>query len=314
MKAFNIVVAAALLLAAGCNIQFASPEFPKDTEPDVPLKFCGELEGLCVGPDDEFERNQFGCPWGYEPAPVSGCGPKGVCCVVSENCDSAGVVFSAQGAGVGCCPWLGSRDLCDVTGFEDCECLGEEYICTDCGDWQCEPWENSCNCPEDCGEEPPPPGCDPWGFDGSFCPDGSFCAAPPYACEVGGIVGECIPLNATCSMIFEPVCSCNHNDYNSVCEAHQASENVAWFGPCEVEDSECFWLGDEIGAGVPSSVKCCGDLDKVKDAALNTDLCTPMPGYVCVKCGDGICGPGENVCICNDCQNFGPDEPEPGGG
>ena len=549
---------AALLLVSGCNIQFATPAFPVDTgeddtisgdasvdgvTPDVPGpdgveppdlagQVCQDLEGgICVSEDDAFEKNHLGCPWGFQPYAVDGCEADTYCCAYSDECQDAGTVFNVNDEGIGCCPWLGSVDVCYVGGFEACDCPGDEYICTDCGDgscdvgenpcvcpadcewgknpckenggecadgcppgheqlsfggcqsdqvccaieqtcldaggmaedapgsppccgglqpipatvfvgggtatecmedeafyvctncgdgvceeWEsectckedclssgdscadeggtckgvcpngwtpigpadcpegkkccmpspecigagggiagispddqwccegleeipdswmtengacagtpggicsdcgnqaCEPWENPCNCEEDCGIGPF--GCDPNGGQAD-CPDQAFCAAPPYACEAPGVIGECILPDGACPMIYAPVCSCKGSDFDNECLAHQAFENVAWFGTCVGDDgAECVGLGVEVSSTDISTAECCGDLDKKSIAFPDelSGLCEDAPGFVCVMCGDDICGLGENFCICpNDCPGAGVDDPVPGG-
>ena len=545
-----LCLAATLMLAAGCTIQFATPAFPKDTgvgdsaggdagidaaspdlpgpdgvEPDLPLEPCEALQGLCVGPGEDAEKNALGCPWGYEPVHATGCPTDDLCCVVSEACGEAGSTFLVTDDGVGCCPGLGVRDFREPLGFMNCEDTPEKYLCTDCGneicdpwenpcvceedcpwglneckenggecsnacpplheelpfggcgegqvccaleskcleegmmaeyapgsppccaglesipetlwteetpdgsckespdvyvcadcgngdceEWEssctckqdcepvdnlcvlegntcmgvcpdgwapiylpgcppgkacceesnppcagegqsspegpmpgfmcceglslisasmmgengqctdtpavvcsacgnnwCEPWENQCNCLEDC-EMGPPMECNPFESDSAQCPDSAFCAAPPYACGMGGPIGICIQIPMNCNDDYVPVCSCSGEEYPNECFAHQEGQTVAWFGYCAGSDGgPCVGLGEKITASELTSAECCGDLDQKPDKYLELlDQCIGGLGAVCVKCGDGLCGPGENECVCpSDCTNTG---------
>jgi hypothetical protein len=71
----------------------------------------------------------------------------------------------------------------------------------------------------------------------------------------------------------------------------------------------CVHEGDEI-AQPPASgpIACCDGLVRVpvfKGSVLRLDQCYPVGGgrAMCVRCGDGFCGIGENACDCPaDCH------------
>lgn len=64
---------------------------------------------------------------------------------------------------------------------------------------------------------------------------------------------------------------------------------------------ECLSEG-ETGPVVPDAPQCCEGLAPVGCDAPNAEgACEPCVGaFVCVRCGDGVCGSGENPCNCPD--------------
>jgi hypothetical protein len=57
--------------------------------------------------------------------------------------------------------------------------------------------------------------------------------------------------------------------------------------------------------GLGSSIECCNGLNAISDAKIdpnNSNRCLYFNHTICVICGNGICGSGENKCNCsNDC-------------
>ncbi|MDD5086459.1 MAG: DNRLRE domain-containing protein [Candidatus Nanoarchaeia archaeon] len=134
-----------------------------------------------------------------------------------------------------------------------------------CGDGQCKSVENSYNCPEDCVETP--------------------------------VCGN---------NIKEPGEECDRTDDHS-CPG-MCSESCK----CIIEEL-CIKEG-EIGSmydGNPNNDICCEGLVKIRDAYITnstysdaTGCIISRSGFICTKCGNGICGLGENVCNCpEDCQD-----------
>ena len=165
---------------------------------------------------------------------VDGCvcsGCPGAFDTVDECAESCGVE-ACMGEGVG---WY---------DFEDAPCCGDlvkvstecmwsayDYYCAPCGNGECGPWEDECNCPADC---PPQELCV---AEGEVIPPG-----PPWA--------EC------CSGL-----------------APLIDLTISIVGAC-VD---------------PIPLACCYGCDA-----------TVLLQEVCVKCGNGICGPGETYCNCPD--------------
>jgi hypothetical protein len=72
--------------------------------------------------------------------------------------------------------------------------------------------------------------------------------------------------------------------------------------------TECIKEGEMYNEYESPSAKCCDGLTPKLDTAVASDgeTCGPAecPCYVCVKCGDGECGLGENKCMCpEDCSS-----------
>jgi hypothetical protein len=266
---------------------------------------CEFVENLCV--QEGFECMNV-CPEGWVPTGHPGCnGGKKCCAEETEVCLGAGAMLGEGFPGdVACCPGL--AQIPDMWVVDDGDCAGSSsMICSDCGNTQCEDWENTCNCPGDCGLMPQE-WCEFSGPDSSQCPSGAACIGPDYACGVPDLMGQCIQLNQACPMTYAPVCTCEGNQYDNPCLAHQAQQQIAWYGSCVGPDGmECVGLGEEIYPEQPSTSECCGDLDAMDLMPQGAGgACLPASGTICVKCGDLICGPGENLCICSgDCPNYG---------
>jgi len=72
------------------------------------------------------------------------------------NCIAEGEAYDASDNTVSCCEGLNPIGLSEPD--ESGECTGSttnKKICAFCPDNQCGPGENYCNCPQDCGDEPP---------------------------------------------------------------------------------------------------------------------------------------------------------------
>jgi hypothetical protein len=69
-----------------------------------------------------------------------------------------------------------------------------------------------------------------------------------------------------------------------------------------IDDECCIPEGGE-GPVIPEAPDCCPGLVEIGKYFIEEGTCIPMLGvFVCTSCGDGICGPGENVCNCpEDC-------------
>ena len=72
--------------------------------------------------------------------------------LVNLNKDSIGIGCSEEGETIGigekCCKQL---EQLKIYNNESCEYfIKSQWVCSNCGNNQCEEWENNCNCPEDC--------------------------------------------------------------------------------------------------------------------------------------------------------------------
>lgn len=69
---------------------------------------------------------------------------------------------------------------------------------------------------------------------------------------------------------------------------------------------DCRAQGEDVEAKVICA-HCCAGLERVAPQARNDagacEETAPPSLFVCVACGDGVCGPGENGCVCPaDCN------------
>ena len=267
---------------------------------DTIENLCLAAGGTCMIPLPDEDGD--GCPDGYTPENLPGCGDMEICCVPSVNpCVPEGEGFESFETDGMCCPGLVPVQDCfyeaggcacpncpcfvctacgdGVCGMgenvcncpEDCEgpppeCfgLGEAYnefetdltccpgltavpdcfdegsgcicpgcpcmICTECGDGSCGPFENKCNCPEDCSPVPPPPlECYPAFPD---CPENSYCKLPQGQCYQEGAWGMCTVIPELCTWIMNPVCGCDQVTYDNECLMESAQQSMDYPGSC----------------------------------------------------------------------------------
>jgi len=120
----------------------------------------------------------------------------------SGECVPEGVMFEGMYEFSPCCDELQPITYAEVSETGDCmyvNCLC--FMCANCGNGLCGAGENYCNCPEDCGGEPPQDPCTLSGgacFPGGFacpagslaepieCPDDQQCCMPTQLCAKEG--------------------------------------------------------------------------------------------------------------------------------
>ena len=178
--------------------------------------------------------------------------------------------------GAACCP--------DLTGVNpgsvpqpDGSCPTElpvgGLLCTDCGNGTCEEWENHCNCPQDCS----PPG--------PTCGNGWLDPQEDSQCEPSLNYDKC-PLKGL-------VC----DQQNCRCVAGGSSSAQA-----------CIQEG-KTGPVVQFPPPCCAGLQQISSDRVGPNGSCLLTGgsFTCARCGNGQCGPGENLCNCpQDCQTICP--------
>ena len=183
-------------------------------------------------------------------------------------CAGEGAFIEKPEESAGCCAGLASIPDCVNEGLGDPVCMCTEGVmCTMCGNGECGPGENECNCPEDCPFEP---------FNW---------------CEEAG--GECTmgqPTTDGCAYGWGPVYldGCSNGD---LC--------------CMPDEIICAVKGETVN-GLPDDTKCCVGLSPIGMFKFDpaTGTCEMLiGGSVCAVCGDGVCESGwENLCNCpEDC-------------
>jgi len=184
-------------------------------------------------------------------------------CVCEDGCIGEGEGFEGDPEQHDCCAGLVPIELAAYNAGR-CDYVDCLcFVCTACGDGECGIGENPCNCQEDCGE------CEP---------------------------GDTLPYRCQNTNQQVPWCTCN-DDRTWDCilspenqcrkECHQAGEHFIDYEGTEV---------------------CCEGLTRADDCVPDvvngevTCACFDCPCFVCVECGDDVCGAGENFCTCaEDC-------------
>jgi hypothetical protein len=98
------------------------------------------------------------------------------------------------------------------------------------------------------------------------------------------------------------------------CVGAWACEEAACVFHCGSENPNCVKEGEGFTEFNPADDICCGDAQAVsllEPMSDGTCAAVKCPCYVCIDCGDGICGPGEDFCMCpEDCEAPGCPTPQ----
>lgn len=189
--------------------------------------------------------------------------------------------------------WIAYTGHIEDLGFE----MSNFDVTGGCGDGTCDPGENPCNCPEDCGTPPPTE------VSNSTCNDGL-----DNDCD-----GDTDCDDSDCDA--DPACVC---DNDGVCEDGEDCDNCpgdcisgtgagCGNGVCEPDEEEnCISCPEDCAGkqvGKPSKRFCCGDGDGVNPVGCDDPQCN-SGDYACGEtpppfcCGDTICEGPEDVCNC----------------
>ena len=246
--------------------------------------------------------------------------------IVDEDCDDC-VGEGETGSGMipgspTCCEGL---EAISVAMWDPaagtCALAMDVFICSKCGNGKCEKgWENPCNCEKDCPMEQ----CS----SDIGCDDGDDCTADQC---INGICNH-LAVPGCGQMECETACDC-YDVYGNkfadpcpmmcpTCDNYWSCEKntcIESCGPVPPEISKCFdECVPEGESFMGSDLICCPGLTAAPDCE---EVALPCPDptspdcsdyacdcpkclcFVCVACGDGLCGPGENKCNCpNDCD------------
>ena len=171
--------------------------------------------------------------------------------------------------------WMSTRREC--TGGEN-----SSFVCARCGDGSCGTGENKCNCPKDCN---------------ITCLDSE--EERDYF-TTGKITVKSQVITDTCNKnrtLREYYCDGNLSAFEDYeCPRHYG----CYFGRCINVTVPCVKKGQV--AQIWPGYACCSGLRQVYPT--DPDTCEIVPGsFVCIICGDGDCGAGENNCTCiEDCS------------
>jgi hypothetical protein len=208
----------------------------------------------------------------------------GIC---KNNSCSQSCVYLNQAAtpadNIECCEGLTKIDNSSLNGSDCIYPVNESFVCTNCGDGLCQSPENICNCPIDCDFNCTDNDGRNYRTQGKVERDGvrkydkckSSKSVIEYYCEHKAIMNE----TYECPEKYE--CS---------------------FGKCIYVSFPCL-EGGEVGLQEPG-YECCNNFtasSQVRDE--ETGGCkTNYLTFVCIQCGNGICGLGETTCNCaSDC-------------
>ena len=191
-----------------------------------------------------------------------------------------------------CCPGLTQSPLYTlISSAGECIALpGGDFICTKCGDGICGKGEDNCVCPEDCKKTCIAEGEKGNAFNDEKCCSGLTPLSPTYPTSEGG----CTPIvpdgSFICAKCGDGVCGKGEN----VCNC-----------PVDCGPKKCIEEGKQ--GNVFINEKCCPGLTQSPLYTLVSSAgeCIALPGgdFICTKCGDGICGKGEDNCVCpEDCK------------
>lgn len=190
-----------------------------------------------------------------------------------------------------CCAGLEAVTPMELDDAGLCQALIGGAVCVACGDGACGPGENECVCPEDCATDCVPLGGYVWPWD----PNADVCCAG----LVATVIGEYDAATGLCAVMDGALQCLPCGDGR--CEE---SEN-----PCscpeDCTNADCIPAGGYVFPWDPSYGVCCPGLQAASvyqiDAA---GVCQPLVGgAICIGCGDGACGAGEDRCNCpTDCR------------
>ncbi len=203
------------------------------------------------------------------------------CCGVELGTDACAHAEEVVGCLSAAC------SLSAESGDEGCV---DEALTAECN----EMWAQCEDCLPDCEEKE----CGSDGCDGS-CGE----CGPGFVCKPNGL---CYPDDA-------PDCTdkeCGPDGFGGSCGKCEEGFQCTSEGECK---HLCIEEGDFLGPeedGLP----CCDGLTALPHFKMNSGddcdaaeccfWCDQMEGLVCTACGDGVCGPGENACNCEDCPCY----------
>ena len=239
---------------------------------------CPEGEG-CVG------EGECQCTSDCEDKECGddGCGGSCGACQDGETCvaldDGARVCFDKAGECSSFCDNEGAE--CGLVEFP----LPDQLCnCGDCGGSQEVCHENKCmdaaavKCLDECWQA------------GAECGLLYTIGGPPPNCDCGqceGLQHECVDAKCHCIPACDGLQEGDPDGCGGACPPCVEEGGSLYPYPFENEPYEY----------------CCAGLQQVPDKHQDTPWhgCGSEMNHVCINCGDGICGPGENHCICDDC-------------
>ena len=190
-----------------------------------------------------------------------------------------------------CCaglrPTLLMQRIISQDGINNCPAIPESYpppiaeACSACGDGACGIIENDCNCPDDCSGAKP-----------------RTCLQNNESIQVR-IGGRGSTKNICCEGLADYVTDITENKMTVTCRT--PNQNTT----CLDE----FQVSDYISDTESRAIGCCEELQSItiEEDVTEDSQCKAYPAVfpppylsACSTCGDGTCGPIENICNCRE--------------
>jgi len=221
-----------------------------------------------------------------------------------------------------CCPGL-STVACAVQqviadgspGIAACVEAGYQCaVCVQgCGDGKCTLGENECNCAQDCDPAANQPGChqDNVPFDSppgywDWRLEGTTPTTPDPSVNCCQLASRVFAYDDNCkeTLAYPTQLICLPHCGDRKCEGLETPCSCPW--DCLTDTAGCYREGYAYNPGTtPLAIEdpggCCPGLSAVnKGYPLDDGRCffDPYGELMCLRCGDGVCAAGENVCNC----------------
>ncbi|MEA3343531.1 MAG: hypothetical protein U9Q92_05160 [archaeon] len=217
---------------------------------------------------------------------ISGCTQEDSQTLKNTDCTKEGETPGATG----CCEGLTAKTASEVNEATG-ECIDYWHlVCLKCGDGVCDDkYENYCNCQQDCKRE----------IDCITEGQINYFGDPP-CCEGLNQISNAAPMKEDCIARPDGSGYCTKCG-DGMCKSPENKCNCPEDCP-----SKCAGEGESVPV-VLGAPECCEGLTKIGcEKPDNNGICPTEPcvgASICAKCGNGVCGNGENKCNCpEDCS------------
>jgi len=204
---------------------------------------------------------------------------------------------------------------CDTyTDCDDADCDSDPAC--QCGNGTCDPGEDQCNCPEDCGTPPSTEtsctdgvdnDCDTYtDCDDSDCDSDPACQCGNGVCDPGEDCHTCPDdcISRTVPPKFAYCCgdgTCEGEENETNCAVDCGGGSYCGDETCDPGEDQCN-CPDDCGTPPSTETSCTDEIDNDCDTDVDCDDSDCEGDPACPSCGDGTCDPGEDQCNCpEDC-------------
>jgi len=185
-----------------------------------------------------------------------------------------------------------------------------------CGDETCDPGEDQCNCPDDCGTPPSTEtsctdgidnDCDTYtDCDDSDCDLDPACSCGNGTCDPGEDCHTCSEdcISRTSPPKFAYCCgdgTCEGAENETNCAVDCGGGSYCGDETCDPGEDQCN-CPDDCGTPPSTETSCTDEVDNDCDTDVDCDDSDCIGDPACPTCGDETCDPGEDQCNCpEDC-------------